>query len=252
MIARIFAETGVADLYKGILRLLVQHKDETRRRIVRLRGEYIPVDPDKWDATMDVRVNVALGTGLIEDKIQTLQVILEKQEGLMSAGAPIIKWRGIRTTLSKLVELGGWPTADEFFEIWGPQEQQAFDQQQAEAGAQPDAEMLLVQVEAERVANEKERAEAQLIFDREELTLKDDRERDKVARQFAVDSERVRLEGAYKTAEAVMKASVESDRASQDRDLGAAKLLFEESRKRDEDERARAEAEAAALAGQQQ
>ncbi len=236
MIARIFAETGVADLYKGILRLLVTHKDETRRRIVRLRGDYIAVDPDKWDATMDVRVNVALGTGLVEDKLQILSVILEKQEALMQGGAPIVSWRGIRTTLEKIVELAGFPTGDEFFEVWGPEEQQTFDQQQAEAGEQPGPEEQLVMIEAQRVQQEGQAKAAEIELKTQDMLLKDDRERDKMARVFAVDSERVRNEanreqGALATA--VLDAAVKSDRAEQDAGISAAKLLLDQQQKRE-------------------
>jgi len=227
MIARIFAETGVADLYKGILRLLVKHKDETRRRIVRLRGEYVPMDPDKWDATMDVRANVALGTGLVEDKLQTLGLILGKQQELMQLGAPIVSWRGIRTTLAKIVELGGWPTADEFFEIWGPEEQQAFEQQQQQQGDQPGPEEQLVQIEAQRVQQDGQFKMAELAFKDKKLMLEDDQARDATARKWAIESERVRNESQHKGEQAALQAVMEADRLNQDQDIAEAKLQIE-------------------------
>lgn len=219
LIARIFAETGVSDLYKGILRMLVQHGDETRRRIIRLRNEYVPMDPNEWDADMDVKVNVALGTGLIEDKLQTLQVILEQQMTLMQQGAPIVNWSGIRTSLGKMVELAGWPTSDEFFVPFGPEQQQAADQAAAQAGDQPSPEEQLVQIEAQRVQQDGQKAAAQLQLDRENMVLEDDRKRDETARKFAVDSERVRNEAAVKQSAAVLQAAAEHDRRLQDADL---------------------------------
>ena len=219
LIARIFAETGVSDLYKGILRMLVEHGDETRRRIIRLRNEYVPMDPNQWDADMDVKVNVALGTGLVEDKIQTLQVILEQQMTLMQQGSPIVNWSGIRTSLGKMIELAGWPTADEFFVPFGPEQQQQADQAAEQAGDQPSPEEQLVQIEAQRVQQEGQKAQAQLALDREEMILKDDRERDQTARKFAVDSERVRNEAAVKQSGAILQAAAEHDRQLQDADL---------------------------------
>jgi hypothetical protein len=235
MIARIFAETGVADLYRGILRLLVEHKEEIRSRIVRLRGNYIQVDPDKWDATLDVRVNVALGTGLIEDKLQTLGLVLEKQEALMQQGAPFITWRGVRTTLAKIVELAGWPTADEFFEVWGPQEQQQFDQEQQQKGEQPSPEEQLVQIEAQRVQQDGQIKVRELELKEQDMLLKDDRERDKTARTYAVDSERVRNEASREQgalAGKVLDAAVRSDRNEQDAGISAAKLLQDAEQKK--------------------
>jgi hypothetical protein len=244
LIARIFAETGVTELYKGIMRLLVTHQPEMRRRVMRLRGEFVDMDPDKWDASMDVRVNVALGTGLVEDKLQTLQVILEQQMNLIAQGSPIVNWSGIRTSLSKMVELAGWPTADEFFVPFGPQEQLAADQQAQAQGQQPSPEEQLVQIEAARVQSEAADNQARLELDREKMLLEDDRKRDETARKFAVDSERVRNEAAVKQSAAVLQAAAEADRQLQDRDLSAAKL--EESRLD------REAAERAALTGPQQ
>jgi len=202
-----------------------------------MRGDFVEVDPDKWDATLDVRVNVALGTGLIEDKLQTLGLVLEKQETLMQAGAPFITWRGIRTTLSKIVELAGWPTADEFFEVWGPQEQQQYDQEQQQKGDQPSPEEQLVQIEGMRVQQEGQIKARELELKEQEMLLKDDRERDKTARTHAVDSERVRIEAAGKEgilAKAVLDAAVKTDRAEQDAGFNAAKLMADAEAKREQ------------------
>src|SRR5205823_9798514 len=56
LIARIFAGTGFKQLFKGLLKLLVEH--QPRARIVRLRNAFVAVDPKAWDAEMDVSVNV--------------------------------------------------------------------------------------------------------------------------------------------------------------------------------------------------
>src|SRR5438876_245905 len=58
LIARNFAATGMKQLGRLLLRLLVEH--QPRKRIVRLRGQYVEVDPRAWDAEMDVSINVAL------------------------------------------------------------------------------------------------------------------------------------------------------------------------------------------------
>ncbi len=43
LIARIFAETGVKDLFRGLLRLLIRHQDKPR--VVRLRNQWVPMAP---------------------------------------------------------------------------------------------------------------------------------------------------------------------------------------------------------------
>lgn len=59
MVARIFAETGIRRLFRGLLKMVVRHQD--RPRMVRLRNQWVPIDPRDWDAEMDVMVNVGLG-----------------------------------------------------------------------------------------------------------------------------------------------------------------------------------------------
>ena len=43
LIARIFAETGMKQLYKIVLHLLTTHQDQPR--MVRLTNEFVPIDP---------------------------------------------------------------------------------------------------------------------------------------------------------------------------------------------------------------
>jgi hypothetical protein len=61
MVARIFAETGVKDLFKGIMHLVTKYQN--KERIIRLRGDYIAVDPRSWASEYDISVNVGLGAG---------------------------------------------------------------------------------------------------------------------------------------------------------------------------------------------
>ena len=65
--ARSFAETGVKDLFRGILKLVADFQQQ--ERIVRLRNTYVPVDPREFDSEFDVIVNVGLGTADDEQKI---------------------------------------------------------------------------------------------------------------------------------------------------------------------------------------
>ena len=81
MIARIFAETGLRKLFTGILKLVVENQD--RARMVRLRNTFVPIDPRSWDAKMDVIVNVGVGDGTIEDRINILNQVAEKTASLL-------------------------------------------------------------------------------------------------------------------------------------------------------------------------
>ncbi len=74
---RIFAETGVKDLFKHILHLVCKYQD--KERIVRMRGKFVSIDPREWSNEYDLTVNVGLGTGNREQQMAMVAAILQKQ-----------------------------------------------------------------------------------------------------------------------------------------------------------------------------
>ena len=180
MFARIFAETGMAAMMKGVLRLIVRHQDGPR--MVRLRNEFVPVDPKHWDADMDVVVNVALGTGLVEEKLQMLAMVAEKQETHVAQGSPLVKLQHLRKTYARMVELAGFRNSDEFFEPFGEQEQAAFEQAQAQAEQKPDEVEALLQIEQAKIQARMQEKQMEMQFKVAQLEL----ERERVARDLAI------------------------------------------------------------------
>jgi hypothetical protein len=79
LVARILAETGMKQMFKGILRTVIENQD--RKRVVRLNNQYVEVDPRSWDASRDVRVNVALGAGLAEERLRVLGALAHLGRG---------------------------------------------------------------------------------------------------------------------------------------------------------------------------
>jgi hypothetical protein len=77
MIARIFAETGVKDLFKKLLKLMVE--SPVKDRVIRLRGEWVEVDPSTWNTNMGVEIQVGLGVGQAGERIGYLAQLLEVQ-----------------------------------------------------------------------------------------------------------------------------------------------------------------------------
>lgn len=116
LLVRMFAETAMKPLFKGILRLIVKH--QPRPFVARLRGQWQEIDPRPWDADMDVICNVALGSSLIEKKIAVLEGIAAKQELLISTLGPtnpVASLGQYSYTLRKAVELSGFPDSSQFF-----------------------------------------------------------------------------------------------------------------------------------------
>ena len=114
--ARTIAETGVKDLFKGILHLVTAHQQGAR--VVRLRNEFVSIDPREGDSEFDVHVNVGLGTADDQQKISFLTNIASKQEQILqSLGAEnaICDISQYSKTLREIAEIGGFKDTDSFF-----------------------------------------------------------------------------------------------------------------------------------------
>jgi hypothetical protein len=116
LMARLFAETGFKRMFKGILKLVIEHQD--KERVLRLRDEWVPVDPRVWDSSMDCTVNVGLGSGLTDERLAVLnQVLMRQQEALEKLGPnnPLVGLGNIRHTLTKMLEISGYKDSNQFF-----------------------------------------------------------------------------------------------------------------------------------------
>jgi hypothetical protein len=228
MVARIFAETGMKQLFRGILRTVIEHQD--RERVIRLRNEYVAVDPRAWDATMDVIVNVALGAGMTEDKIQILAGIAAKQEqaiGMFGPVNPLTSMRLYRNTLARMTELAGFKNSAEFWNPITEEEEAQYMQEGAQQQEQGDpataalaqAEMMKAQVEMEKIKADIAIAQQRLELDREEMALKDDRERDEQAADIALRIREMELKYQTDINRAAVDADVRRERAELDADV---------------------------------
>ena len=115
MMARLFAD-GFKRMFKGVLKLVITHQD--KERIIRLRDEWVPIDPRVWDSTMDCSVSVGLGVGTTDERLAVLnQTAMRQQEALEKLGPnnPLVGLGQIRNTLSKMLEISGYPDSNQFF-----------------------------------------------------------------------------------------------------------------------------------------
>ena len=109
LIARIFADTGVKALMKGILHLVCKYQDQPRAMAI--NGQPLNIDPREWDNQYNVSINVGLGNGTGDEKIAMLQMILAKQEQvLMQYGLanPLVDIKQYRQTLAKFINASGY------------------------------------------------------------------------------------------------------------------------------------------------
>ena len=66
---------GLRDLFKLMLQIV--HKNFDEEQMMRLNGIFTPVDPRVWDTSMDISINVGLGTGREDERVAALQQALQ-------------------------------------------------------------------------------------------------------------------------------------------------------------------------------
>ncbi len=110
LIVRVFAETGVKKLFKGLYSLVLKHQDIIKT--IRLRNKWVSIDPSQWDENVDVVINVGLGTGSSQVKLAQLEKILAHQKNLMNTG--MVTPQQLYNTLSKIILVSGYKDVDSF------------------------------------------------------------------------------------------------------------------------------------------
>ena len=117
LIARIFAETGVKDLFRKIFELMVKYQD--KEKVVMLNNQYIPVKPTEWKDRFNISIVVGLGTGSKEQQTVMLNSILERQiQAFQLQGGkemPMVSLKNIYNTLTKVIENAGLKNVENYF-----------------------------------------------------------------------------------------------------------------------------------------
>ncbi|ANN76803.1 hypothetical protein [Bordetella flabilis] len=202
--ARILAN-GMRKLFKGILHLVVQNQD--RPRTVRIRGQWVTMDPRAWNADLDVKVNIALGTGTVDSKLQALGQIVAKQEQILQTlglANPIVSLSQYANALRAMTELSGFRDSSRFFSAV-PDGYQPPAQQQPP----PDPTLMLAQGQI-RVAQER------LELDKAKAVAQEQREQQKNAMDAMLRLKELELKYAGQERDAALDAAIRLQMAEMD------------------------------------
>ena len=183
--ARTIAETGMKDLFKIVLKIVSIYQQAPR--IVRLRNEFVPIDPREFEG-FDIVVNVGLGTMDDQEKMARLMEIIVKQEQILQTLGPDNPLVGVdqyANTLRQYVELAGLKDASRYFKAPGdvPQQPQAAPQQQ-----QPNPELVKIQQDFEL---KRAKLEAEIALDREKMMMELELRREELAAEAQLRAAKV-------------------------------------------------------------
>jgi len=190
VMARNIAEGGMKRLFKLMLNILVENSCE--ETLMRLHGNFQPVDPRVWNTAMDIQVNVGVGTGQEAERHAALGQALTMQMQIWSQygnGNGLVTMTGIRNTLGDMLALQGVKNVDRYFQPINPEiEAQLIQQQQEMAAQSPEITEAEALVQAEQYKADKA-AEMNMIklqIEAQKALAVDDRERDALDQELMI------------------------------------------------------------------
>ena len=210
MIARIFAETGVKQLFRKMLALMVKH--QPRARMVRMRNKWVEIDPRGWDAEMDMAISVGLGVGNKQEQAASYSQVLEVSERLaMSPYAGLVTEKNVYNQVKKLYNALGLRNTDDF--LTEPKE----GEQKPPPPPSPEEMKAQADMQAQqaKLQLEQQSAAAQLEFQREKATIETQLAQEQAAMRLDMEREKATAELAL----AQQKAQAEYELAIRQQDF---------------------------------
>lgn len=191
LIARHLAEGGMKRLFKIIAQLARQHPNPDE--MMRVNGQFVPVDPRSWTADADLICNVGLGTGKHEERAMVLREVLQSQMNIWQAYGPsngLVTMTNIRNTFADILSHAGLHNTERYYQPMDPQREQMLAQQAAQAAqgqqqaSDPNQAFLMAEqakisarVQADMQKNQLDAVKAQ---------MDDDRQRDQMAQDLYI------------------------------------------------------------------
>lgn len=208
LIARNLAEGGMRQMFRLIA--AIARANPNPGEMMRLDGQFVPVDPRSWTNDLDIVTNVGLGNNRRDERIGALQMTMQTQMQIWQAYGPqngIVTMTGIRNTLADLLAMAGIQNADRYYNPMNPQIEQMLMMQAAQAAqmqqgqAQPsDPNAAFLQAEQMKMSARVQADMAKTQLDAQRLQMEDDLKRDQMAQDLAL-----------KAAELLAKTGVQLD-----------------------------------------
>lgn len=165
LIARIFAETGVKQLFRRILQLVCEYQDVPR--VIRLRNKWVNVNPRDWKDKMDAVATIGLGMGSKQQQVNTTMQMLQLDEKIVQLqgglNGPFLKPENIYAKLSKLVEGVGWKSVDPYYLNPADKESQPPPLEPKQPSPEQQLAAEVVKAEAQKAQTETDRKQMELL-----------------------------------------------------------------------------------------
>lgn len=196
LIARQFAETGMKELFRLILKLVSQHQDKAAQ--IRVAGKWVQIDPRAWRNQYDMTINVGLGTGNKDQEVSHLMALIASQQQAGPAG--IVVPENVYQAHSKLAQALGYKQEGLFF---SDPNDPATKQKMPPPPPDPEQAKLQAHMQLEQ---SKGQLQAQSKQAESQITLQIERE--KMSMQAQVDQHRQAVEAQQQQAKVEAEAQL--------------------------------------------
>jgi len=114
LIARIFAETGIRDMFQLIHATIRKHG--AKNEIAQLKGQWVTINPREWKTRYHMTSHVGLGNGTKTEELGHVTTIGGLQKELLLGGKTnIVKDKNLYNTAKRAARLLGAPNTDDYF-----------------------------------------------------------------------------------------------------------------------------------------
>tara|TARA_R100001463_G_scaffold59_9_gene298 strand:+ start:3419 stop:5434 length:2016 start_codon:yes stop_codon:yes gene_type:complete len=184
LIARIFAETGVKSMFKAIYNLIQRYEDG--KKVMRLNNSYYEVDPSSWIEDLDVTIEVGLGYGDQDVRLNNLSSYAGLIEKIAQQTDNIVSPDNIYNLAKEIGTEMGIKDTDQYITPPQPVEPQPSPQEQL---AQAQAQAMIMEAETSRMEAEVKANELQIKAGKLEL------ERLELENNINLKKEEIKLKG---------------------------------------------------------
>ncbi len=132
-IARVFG-SGIEDLARIVHELIL--KNGHKKEVVKIRGQWVEVDPASWRHRTDFRIAVGFAAGNKDAMVARLMMIAQNQQMALQMGLPVVQPQNYYQTMLELTKASDFSSPERF---WTDPEQ--VEPQQAP----PDPNMMKLQ-----------------------------------------------------------------------------------------------------------
>lgn len=208
LIARVFAETGLARVWQLLLKLAVQYTDRDEQ--VKVNGRWLRMNPREWRDRYETAINVGTGTSNKRQKMQNAMALLNVQKE--AAGVGLATPDNVYEALSLLVESMGYRDPGRFFT--SPQ-----NVPPKEDGPPPEMQLeMLKQQGAQQLAQVKAQADIEVErmrqqFQAEDSQLQKQLESERDQQKLQADMELARFKAQQEAELEMFKAQLQRDQA---------------------------------------